>query len=66
MRVNYFLMILGETLQRMSEEKARYSIALPELVQYSRLWARLPQLAKSRTRITMLLVDQKGQVREVS
>ena len=28
MRVNYFLAILGETLQRMSEPQAKYSIAL--------------------------------------
>ena len=31
MRVNYFLAILGETLQRMSEPQARYSIGLPDI-----------------------------------
>jgi len=31
MRVNYFIGILGETLQRMADPKAEYSIALPDL-----------------------------------
>jgi len=29
MRVNYFLGVLGETLQRMDDAQAKYSIALP-------------------------------------
>ena len=32
MRVNYFLAILGETLQRMNDSNAKYSIALPCLI----------------------------------
>lgn len=64
MRVNYFLMILGETLQRMDDEDAKYSIALPDLEQYRRLWSRLPHLAKARTRISMIFVAPDGQVRE--
>jgi hypothetical protein len=62
MRVNYFIGILGETLQRMSEPKARYSIAFPDIEQYRRLWERLPKLAKSRTRISMILVSKEGGV----
>lgn len=62
MRVNYFLGILGETLQRMSEPHARYTIALPDLPQYRRLWNRLPKLAKSRTQITILFVAKDGRV----
>ncbi|MGB8951374.1 MAG: hypothetical protein WCC06_01720 [Candidatus Aminicenantales bacterium] len=54
MRVNYFLSILGETLQRMDDPKAKYSIALPDLKQYRGLWERLPKLAKSRTTISLL------------
>ena len=62
MRVNYFLAILGETLQRMSDQDARYSIALPDMNQYRRLWAKLPDLAKQRTQITLLLVSNIGEV----
>jgi len=62
MRVNYFLCMLGETLQRMNDPRARYSIALPDHRQFRNLWARLPELAKSRTEITILFVDASGNV----
>lgn len=64
MRGNYFIAILGETLQRMDDPAAKYSIALPDVPQFNGLWERLPTLAKSRTGITALLVDDHGQVRE--
>jgi hypothetical protein len=35
MRVNYFLAILGETLQRMDDSTTKYSIALPDLPQFA-------------------------------
>jgi hypothetical protein len=66
MRVNYFLSILGELLQRMDDPDAHYSIALPEMKQFRRLWDRLPQLAKYRTTISALFVDRSGKVEEVS
>lgn len=62
MRVNYFLSILGEILQRMDDSNARYSIALPDIEQYRRLWDRLPKLAKERTRIDLILVDAKENI----
>lgn len=62
MRVNYFISILGETLQRMTDSEARYSIALPDLEQFKRLWDRLPQLAKERTTIDLILVDENGNI----
>jgi hypothetical protein len=62
MRVNYFLGIIGELLQRMDDPNARYSIALPDLKQFRLLWQRLPYLAKSRTTITALFVDTTGAV----
>lgn len=62
MRVNYFIGILGEILQRMDDPDARYSIALPDMKQYRGLWKRLPQLAKERTTIDMLLIDVKGNI----
>jgi len=63
MRVNYFIGILGETLQRMDDENAKYSIALPDIAQFRNLWARLPSLAKKRTQISALFVSGDGSVR---
>lgn len=65
MRVNYFLAILGETLQRMNDPDAKYSIALPDHRQFRNLWTRLPELAKSRTGITILFVGGEGNVQEI-
>lgn len=64
MRVNYFLCVLGEMLQRMDNAEARYSIALPDLRQFRGLWARLPSLAKARTQISALFVGEDGSVSE--
>ena len=66
MRVNYFISILGETLQRMNDPDAKYSIALPDLEQYRRLWNRLPQLAKTRTGISLLLVSVDGEIENLT
>jgi hypothetical protein len=66
MRVNYFISILGELLQRMDDPDARYSIALPDMKQFRGLWQRLPQRAKSRTMVSALFVDPSGRVEEVS
>jgi hypothetical protein len=66
MRVNYFLGILGETLQRMDDPKAAYSIALPDFKQFRNLWMRLPTLAKQRTQITALFVRQDGSVEKIN
>ncbi len=64
MRVNYFLGILGEALQRMDDPTARYSIALPDLPQFRRLeW--LPIVAKSRIRVSALFVSEDGTVTAV-
>ncbi len=63
MRVNYFLAILGETLERMDDPGACYSISLPDLAQFRGLWERLPELAKERTKVTALFVRADGQVR---
>jgi hypothetical protein len=66
MRVNYFLCILGETLQRMDDPASKYSICVPDVPQFRKLWARLPRLAKQRTQITALFVSIAGQVSELS
>jgi hypothetical protein len=65
MRVNYFLCILGETLQRMDDPAALYSLALPDLEQFKKLWGRLPILAKDRTQISVLFVSKSGAVAHV-
>lgn len=65
MRVNYFIAILGETLQRMGDPNAKYSIALPDMEQYRNLWDRLPKLAKQRTGITILFVKEDGTIEEI-
>jgi hypothetical protein len=44
MRHNFFLMVLGELLQRMDDPKAKYSIAFPNMKQYRGLWDRLPRI----------------------
>lgn len=62
MRVNYFIGMLGETLQRMDDTKAKYSIAMPDVPQFRGLWKRLPILAKTRTEITALFVSADGSV----
>jgi hypothetical protein len=64
MRVNYFIAMLGETLQRMSDPAAKYSIALPDMPQFRGLWNRLPELAKKRTDISVLFVDPVGGIIE--
>ena len=62
MRHNYFLTVLGETLQRMDDSTAHYSIAMPDIGKFRDLWQRLPGLAKTRTRITALFVSRDGRV----
>jgi len=65
MRVNYFIGILGELLQRMTDDQASYAIALPDMPQFRGLWNRLPSLAKKRTGITALFVSANGQVQRI-
>lgn len=62
MRVNYFLGVLGETLQRMDDPTARYSIAFPDIKQFRGLWERLPELAKERLGLSVLFVTTDGRV----
>lgn len=66
MRVNYFLSILGEILQRMSDDKAEYYIALPDMDVYRNLWKRLPDLAKRRTQIRLMLVAEDDAITVIS
>ncbi|MEX1248175.1 MAG: hypothetical protein WEA61_06790 [Anaerolineales bacterium] len=62
MNANYFLSILGQIIQRMDDPAARYSIALPDIPQFRKLWERLPQLAKERTFLSAIFINADGQV----
>lgn len=62
MRVNYFIGMLGETLQRMDDPDAMYSIAMPDVPQFRGLWNRLPELAKRQTTVTALFVTADGAI----
>lgn len=64
MNVNYFLGVLAETLQRMEDPNAKYSIVLPDVKQFRNLWNRLPLLAKKRTGITAIFIDELGSIDE--
>lgn len=62
MRNNYFIGILGEMLQRMDDPNARYTIVFPDIEKFRRLWNDLPELAKKRTTIDLLLVDPQSNI----
>lgn len=65
---NYFLNALSELLQRMSDDRARYAIALPENRRNLGLVERLPDLARRRLGLTVFFVrrDRTGfSVREL-
>lgn len=63
--VNLFVAVIGEAIQRMDESRCKYSIALPDIDQFRRLWYRLPALAKEKTGLSALLVSREGRVTEV-
>lgn len=55
---NYFVGMLGELVQRMSDPGATYAIALPDNRQYRGLFERLPVLAKERFGLVVFWVDR--------
>jgi len=64
MQNNYFLGVIGEVLQRMHDETAKHSIALPDISKYRRLWTELPQSVKQKLGLTVLFVANDGTVSE--
>jgi hypothetical protein len=62
--LNNFLSVLGEIVQRMDDPNCKYSVALPDLEHFRRLWGRLPVLAKARMTITALFINLEGRVVE--
>ena len=61
-QLNYFLGALGELVQRMSDESARYGLAFPDNRQYRRLASRLPTPVWPRLRLVVYLVAADGKV----
>ncbi|HEY59705.1 MAG TPA: MarR family transcriptional regulator [Anaerolineae bacterium] len=66
MNANFFLSVLGEILQRMNDPNTKYSISLPDIPQFQGLWKRLPYEAKKRLGISVLFINNQGEVREVN
>jgi hypothetical protein len=64
MNLTGFLSVLGEILQRMDDPACKYSIAIPDIAPFRRMWNRLPDLAKYRLGITALFVNENGNVFE--
>jgi hypothetical protein len=60
-----FVSVLGEVLQRMDDPECKYSIALPDLQEFRRLWNRMPSLSKNRIGITALFINAQGFVSEL-
>jgi len=65
MQNNYFVGVIGELLQRMSDEKAKHSLAFPDLPKFRRLWIQLPTVAKRRLGLTCFFVSSDQYVAEV-
>ncbi len=64
MRHNYFVNVLSQITQRLSDPKAKYSIAASDLPQFRRIWVRYPNIAKQRLGISCLFVGTAGKVDE--
>jgi hypothetical protein len=58
MRVNYFVMILGELMQKMDSPDKQYGIALPAHQQYMKLIHKLPLYQKQQLRLQVFLVKR--------
>jgi hypothetical protein len=59
-KVNYFIGMLGELVQRMDDANASYGIALPDNRQYRGLVERLPGLAKDRLHLSVFWVSRSS------
>lgn len=64
-QVNYFLGALGELVQRMDDQNARYGLALPENRQYRGLVQRIPALAWERLDLIAFFVRRRPDGYEV-
>jgi len=55
---NFFFVVLGDLLQRMTDEHTRHGLALPDMPPFINLVQRFPELARRRTQITFLLASR--------
>jgi hypothetical protein len=65
MQNNYFIGVIGELLQRMHDDRAKHSIAFPDLPKYRRLWSELPIKVKHQLQLTALFVTNEGTIEEL-
>lgn len=66
MQNNYFVGVIGELMQRMSDARAKHSIAFPDVPKFRRLWSELPAVVKDRLNLSALLVSEDGTVIEMT
>ena len=66
MQNNYFVSVIGELMQRMSDPHAKHSIAFPDRPKFRRLWLELPTTVKERLQLSALFVSSEGTVVELS
>lgn len=59
MRVNYFVMILGELMQKIDSPDKKYGIALPAHQQFAKLIHKLPQFVKKQMKLHIFLVKRE-------
>ena len=65
MQNNYFVSVVGELMQRMSDHRAKHSIAFPDVPKFRRLWSELPMMVKKRLQLSALFVANDGSVVEL-
>ena len=66
MQNNYFVGVVGELMQRMSDESAKHSIAFPDIPKFRRLWSELPAMVKERLQLSVLFVSNDGKIIELA
>jgi len=66
MQNNYFVGVVGELLQRMTDERAKHSIAFPDVPKFRRLWAEFPTMVKERLKLSVLFVSGNGSIMEIT
>ena len=66
MQNNYFLGAIGELLQRMDNNRAKHSVAFPDVPKFRRLWSELPTKVKHKLHLTVLFVTTDGSVQELA
>ena len=63
MRINYFIAVLGELLQKMDASNKQYAVALPAYQQYASLINRLPFWVKQQLKLNFFLVKKQSEGR---